>query len=269
VDLAEEGPTERAAPSATVPLVDSSAEGASMQLVDPQITSDVVAYLLPSPSAQVRAIRLGNAFVNMRIEACGHAGPKVDLDDTGDRYDQAYYADLDLVRRKGLAELPPPEESLGELQAQDVERIVEQETASAARVQSCLAERLPSYQPLVQSLGPVWFEETLRVRGEAQVVEAAEQAARCLSSTTGFELGSKDQIAIYLSAVDYELSGESEIDNYLKQLKSFSEAFVDCTSEYFERMEEGLSALKPALVERNRELLESLALEFANAGYVP
>jgi hypothetical protein len=215
--------------------------------VDPQILSDVAdgAFPLPGPS-ELRTIRITLASIGYPNAACGGKNFS-NLNDTSLRFDQARYADLQLIAAKGLTETEPP--------------------LPPRMSMSCLARKTPAF-PAWHALAGSWQDATLTAANSTAVVRTHAMAASCLHNSTGLAVSVGDPTATYLNKVDYALSGLGG-SRWTTFERKFSVAYARCAQIYFAAMTAQLRPVKVRLVERNRELLERYASELAALGYVP
>jgi hypothetical protein len=216
--------------------------------VDPQILSDVAsgAFPLPGPS-ELRTMRVILASIGLPNAACGGKNVR-DLRNTSLRFDQARYADLDLIAAKGLTEREMPQPA----------------RASA----SCRMKKLPSFEQW-SALAASWQDATLTAANAPSVVATHGRTAKCLRQASGLKVDDGDPTASYLNAVDYVLSGLSSPVLSAQDQRKFSQVYARCTRGYFAALAAQLRPAKARLVERNRELLERYAAELAALGYVP
>ena len=219
--------------------------------VDPQILSDVAdgAFPLPGPS-ELRTIRITLASIGFPNAACGGKN-FANLEDTALlRFDQARYADLQLIAKKDLVEPGTPP------------------TMPPRKSMSCLVSKAPAFLAW-HALGSAWQDATLTAANSAPVVATHAKTASCLHNSTGLTVNVGDPTATYLNQVDYALSGAGSNARWATLERKFSLAYVRCTASYFAAMTAQLRPAKARLVERNRELLERYASELAALGYVP
>jgi len=216
--------------------------------VDPQILSDVAAgaFPLPGPS-ELRTMRVILASIGLPNVACGGENVR-DLNNTSFRFDQARYADLDLIAAKGLTEPEMPQ--------------------PARASPSCRMKKLPSFGQWSELLVP-WRDATLTAANAPSVVATHARTAECLRRASGLKVDDGDPTVSYLNAVDYLLSGLSSRVLSAQYQRKFSRAYARCTRSYFAVLGAQLRPVKQRLVERNRELLERYAAELAALGYVP
>jgi hypothetical protein len=216
--------------------------------VDPQVLSDVAAgaFPLPGPS-ELRTIRVTLASIGLPNAACGGENVR-DVDDTSLRFDQARYADLELIATKGLTEREMPQ--------------------PARASPSCRTKKLPSFGQW-SALAAPWQDATLTAANAPSVVATHARNAECLRRASGLKVDDGDPTASYLNAVDYLLSGLSSSVLSARYQRKFSRVYARCTRSYFAALAAQLTPVKRRLVERNRELLERYAAELAALGYVP
>lgn len=213
---------------------------------DPQILSDVVeaSYMVPGPNVR-RAMRVKLAIKNTIQTGCG-ARP-IDIDSTYDRFDQAHYADLDLIAQRGLTE-------------------TESNSVDAEVDESCAKKVFPLSEVWFQSTGQAWYEATQEAVNDPAVIATHAPTAECLSAKIGWTVEQSDPVAYFLANADRHLQQSSD---WKEAHDKASRVFVECTGQYFASLRQALLPRRQALVERNRELLQSMADELAAKGYVP
>jgi hypothetical protein len=225
----------------------ASAPSASVGAVDPQILSDVAAGAFPLPGpTELRTMRITLASIGYPNAACGGENFS-NLNDTSLRLDQARYADLQLIAKKGLSQPEPP--------------------LPPRMSASCLAKQTPAFSAW-HALAGAWQDATLTAANSAPVVATHAKTASCLRKATGLAVSVGDPTAAYLNKVDYALSGVGGTQWTVLERK-FSLAYARCAQSYFAAMARQLRPVKRRLIERNRELLERYASELAALGYVP
>jgi hypothetical protein len=223
----------------------AAATGAAGAGVDPQILSDVVEGAFPVPGrSQLRTIRVQRAALGLPNAACGGEN-FADVAATDMRFDQAHYADLELIAEKGLTEERQPKPKLVD--------------------EACRAAKSPS-ERVWRALDVPWAEVTRTATQSAPVVATHARTAACLRRQAGLTVDESDPVGSYLSSVDGALAQAAD---FTATRRRFSAAFATCAKDYFAAMRAQLLAARPALVERNRELLERYAAELAALGYVP
>lgn len=213
---------------------------------DPQILSDVVeaSYMVPGPNVR-RAMRVKLAIKNVIQMGCG-AKP-IDINGTFDRFDQAHYADLDLIAERGLSE---PETTSPDAEVDE----------------SCTKKVFPLSEVWFQSTGQAWYEATREAVNEPAVVATHAATAQCLTTKIGWKVEPSDPVAYFLVNADRQLQQSGD---WQKAQDKMSDVFVECTAHYFASLRQALLPRRQALVERNRELLQSMADELAAKGYAP
>lgn len=219
--------------------------------VDPQILSDVVAGAFPTPGDAKRTIHVQLAARSIANVACG-GRQAPDLNDTSGRFYQPWFADLGLIRERGLSE--------------------RSETADGAwtvDVGPCVETALPSYQDWFDLAAP-WQEIALTASQSRAVVATEPGVSDCLGRRSGLDVDKSGVTASYLLAVDAYLSGLKASEEELQQeLRRLSDVFVECSGDYYSAMGDELEPQREMMIERNRELLVRFAGELAAQGYVP
>jgi hypothetical protein len=217
--------------------------------VDPQIFSDVAAGAFPLPGrSMLRTMRIMLASIELPSAACG-GRTDLNLDSTNARFDQARYADLELIARKGLSEkntLP----------------------LMSRASDACTKAKLPSFERWY-NLASIWQDATLTAINSPRVGATRERTASCLRRVTGLNVEVADPTASFLRSVDYALSATGNARAIASQQREFSDAYVQCAGQYFAALATELNPVRARLVERNRELLEQYSAELAALGYVP
>jgi hypothetical protein len=191
-------------------------------------------------------MRITLASIGYPNAACGGKNFS-NLNDTSLRFDQARYADLQLIATKGLTQMEPP--------------------LPARMNTSCLASKTPAF-PAWHALASAWQDATLTAANSTPVVATHAKTAACLHNSTGLPVSIGDPTATYLQKVDYALSGVGGARWAMLERK-FSLAYARCAQSYFAAIAAQLRPVKARLIERNRELLERYASELAALGYVP
>jgi hypothetical protein len=216
--------------------------------VDPQIFSDAAAGAFPMPGpSQLQTIHVTLASIGLPNAACGGENFR-NLSDTSFRFDQARYADLDLIAGKGLAE-PEMRQPIRAPEA-------------------CRARKTPTFSQWYM-LAAAWRDATATAAKASRVMATHAKTTRCLQRASGLRVDYGDPTASYLAAVDYALSGLKSAEASSSLQHKFSVAFVQCTKSYFSALATQLEPMKERLVRRNKKLLERYAAELAALGYVP
>jgi hypothetical protein len=235
------------------PGAGQAAEVDPVGVVDPQILSDVIdgALFVPGES-MLRAMRVLRASASIRAVDCG-GEPFENLDYTGDRFDQAMFPYLKLIAEKGLVE--SGEKPKGIRNGSEDE---------------CLQRSLPSYQDW-RDLYFTWNDVVREKYSSNDLVPVLKRQAVCLREKSGLRVDDNDPAGRYLGSVDYEASGpniKNEKD-WQVFLNKQTNIYVNCTSEYEIVFKARLLELRPAFIEKNREVLTKFAQELSDAGYVP
>jgi len=222
---------------------------------DPQVFSDVVAGAFPIPGpSQLRTLRVGRGAISAVNVACGgSADPHVGATDL--RVDQARWADLQLIAKKGLTE--PPVERVG--------------MVDIAKCPAPIAVAAKKWHGLNQP----WRDATLTATQSAGVTATLGSVGACLTAGAHFDihLDASDPTASFLDQVDRYMSGMgqdvSSAKRHASEMHRLSALYVACTPPYFAAMEKALTPQRNQLVKRNRELLTEFARDLSAAGYVP
>lgn len=215
---------------------------------DPQVLGDVVdsVFLVPG-NEQLRTIRVSNFTRALMFKGCGGEGPP--LDSTADRFMQQLFPDLDLIRERGLVESQPTVDA-------------DPPAANCDAGSSGLDRKLPSREAAFNLIQP-WLDLVETALQDPTLTSLKEPMWECMTEKSGLEVG-QDVPADFLKAVNLALSASGPTD-----LTVLSEIYADCSGAYFDRLRGMLLDQRPAMVERNRELLERYATELVAAGYVP
>ncbi len=205
---------------------------------------------------QRRTIRVRHAARSLANVACG-GQPLGDLDSTASRFNQARFADLDLIAEKGLVEV----------------RGGSDKSAEKVELGECVDEEMPSYLDWYQLAEP-WSDVLRDAVQSSTVVSTKPDVAACLTSTAQVpeirNLDPSDPTASFLAhVVDSHMASLDDASQFQDEMMQLSDTFVTCTRPYFEALEKELTPRQDALVERNRELLQRFAAELTRAGYVP
>jgi hypothetical protein len=225
--------------------------------VDPQIMSDVIEWAFPvGGEGMRRTMRLARAVSSIQAVDCG-GEPFANLDYTGDREDQMLYPDLELIKAKGLAN-EPGERPAGTRVGDD---------------DPCRYKSLPSWPKVSDLTLGYWNDLTRKVLNRGLVQAELTSAGSCLEDTSGWSLVHRDvsKLEYFFVQVDkavLEAGNVSDARAHETTMK-YSVMFATCSADYAAVMQAGLEAERPDAIERNRELLTSLARELAQAGYVP
>jgi hypothetical protein len=221
--------------------------------VDPQILADVIddAYLLPGPS-ELRAMRVDMFQQSLVNVDCG--GKPLPLSNTAGRNNQSRYADLPLIAQKGLGEMNDPVQKL----------LVEGPKNCGAK----LLDALPSQQDWA-NLGAQWGDLTQAAVQSGPVRQTLPEVTSCLREKSGLEVDPQDPTTSFLLSVDGDLYGQPSRAASQQEAIRLGKIYATCAAPFFDTLQAQLEKQRPALIERNRELLERFAGELAAAGYVP
>lgn len=221
--------------------------GSRVAVGDPQVLQDVIdaSFTLPGRS-QLRRMRVERFARGWGIERCGGKAPP--LDGTADRFEQALYPDLDLIRRKGINE--------------SVEKI--DYGREDCQVGDQIGKRMPSFWDWAKLAIP-WDEVTQTVVQDASLAPVKEAMATCLRDRTGLEVSDDDPAGSFMGSVDRSFL----LSDSVAKMMDYSVAFADCGEDYYAALRTLLEKKRPALIERHREVLEKFATELVELGYVP
>lgn len=227
-------------------IVAVAADDGSGEAIDPQIMSDVIDFAFPvGGDGMLRNMRLYRAIASIQTVDCG-GKPLKEWDYTGDRVDQLMYPDLDLIRQKGLVELgkAPDDHIYGGMD-------------------SCRDKSLPSALKVV-ALGGYWNGISEEVWNRPAVQSEVVAAGKCLEQKVGKKLGSSatSKLGQFFGVVDNAKRTASNV-------KRYSGYYADCLVDYSAAMRAALKTERVGAVEKNKDVLISLAKELTAAGYVP
>ncbi len=244
------------------PKVDGAATGGGA--VDPQVLDDVVAAAFPAPGPSVRRMmRVDNFMADFVKITCGST-IRLSIDRTDERYSQAEFPDLDLIRTKGLVERHPRADRNGNIPPPPGLR-----PNCDAASKGNLFDRMPSRQAWL-NLRVMWDDVVATVEQDPSVVALKGPFAQCLrdgAEGTGIVVSSEDPARTFLT--------QSDLAYYLDEVTArerqhrIPRLYARCGKAYFGRTQQLLEAERPAMVERHRELLEQAARELVAIGYVP
>ncbi len=272
---------------------DSSSSHRDPGKVDAQVFGDVVERFLPLPStdSQERARRIQNFTKNLGSAECGEAPVPLDyVDDTAG----IQFADLELIRERGLGSIYDPEKyydrpapdgsngSAASLRCQAAQQICQAavEDAESPAARECRAAEKRA-RPVTSSaayaelydgavnVAITWQDETiLTVANTEAVLREAKPMAQCLRTGSGLEVTDTDPSTSFLGATDVAyFSVGSTVTK--ETMWDWSRLYADCAAPYFEVFERELEKVRPALIERHREALEAFAGRLVELGYVP
>ncbi|WP_460830062.1 hypothetical protein [Nocardioides hungaricus] len=232
--------------------------------VDPQVLDDVAAAAFPAPGASVRRMMRVNNFVTDFIFAACGSTLRLSIDRTWERYDQDVFPDLDLIRAKGFTEKNPRVDRKGNLPAPPGFR-----PGCDAKSKGNLFEKVPSRNDWVDLRAP-WDDVVATVEQDPSVVALKGPFAQCLregTKGTGIVVSSTDPAPTFLAQLDKAYAGGKVTTR--ERERRMPRLYARCGRAYFGRTQELLEAERPAMIERNRELLEQFAREIVAIGYVP
>ncbi len=239
---------------------ETSSAGASPgeAAVDPQVLQDVAAWALRAPGPSVRrAQRVDNFMKAWSIRQCGGV-PLIALDSTAHRVEQQGFPDLEVIREKTLTEPEPIAEPGTGRRGCD--------GASKGNI----LDKMPT-SDAAGNLGMPWDDVVATAEQDERLIALKAPMAQCLREgwpSVAKSITDADPALTYLKAIDFEIikSGER-----LKKRTAREQAvlYVECGTDYFGRLQELLEAERPAMIERNREVLERFASELVAVGYVP
>jgi len=243
--------------------------------VDPQVVQDVIESFLPIPGAEsvARSTRVSNFTNNLQVrEECG--GNKVPLDLVDDT-NGPLYPDLELIREWGLPPIYSPAERYG-LDMEDHE--IGADGTDGACVERLDKEEGPlglelglDWEGIVGKLAYPWQEDQeLTTRSDPRVQPLRVAMAACLREGSGLAVSHEDPSTSFFKGVDraYFLVPEPERVT-AETVMEWSVLYADCGEPYFAKVKELLEEVRPAWVERNREVIEDFAARLVELGYVP
>ena len=232
--------------------------------VDPQVLADVAVTVFPAPGPSMRRMmRVQNFISDFIVVTCGST-ERLSIDRTVERYEQSVFPDLELIRAKGFVEKHPREDREGNIPPPPGFR-----QGCGARSKGNIEERVPSWHTAMNLREP-WNDVVATVEQDPSVVALKGPFAQCLrngTKGTGIVISSEDPAPTFLKQTDlaYYLGKISTRDRE----RRLPRLYVTCGTPYFARTQALLEAQRPAMVERNRELLERFARELVAIGYVP
>lgn len=254
--------------------------------VDPQVFGDVVEWAMPLPGteSQSRARRITNFTNSLRALECGATPAPLDyVDDTSGNQ----FPDLGLIRERGL---PPIYDAvkyykLKQAYGEDLspecvaaERLCSVLDPTPEELAECRAEqeRLHSRSmSLLRTMtnavkvAATWQDDTiLTASARETVLDLARPMAQCLREGSGLHVTDDRPSDSFLGSVDvaYFEKGSKVTTETIWQ---WSRLYADCSQPYFDAIEHELTTVRPALVERHREVLEEFAAKLVELGYVP
>ncbi|MBM7518956.1 hypothetical protein [Nocardioides nitrophenolicus] len=238
---------------------------------------DVIEYFLPIPGAESagRGRRIGNFTSNLQVrEECGGTPIPLDLVQSTN---ESTYPELDMIREWGLPPIYSPAERYG-LDMEDYEvggegtdgaclkRLWEEDRAKGIDSVSGV-----DFEGVVDKLALPWQEDQeLTTRSDPRVQPLRVAMAQCLREGSGLAVSDEDPSTSFLKGVDraYILVPEPERVS-AETVMEWSVLYADCGEPYYAKVKELLEEVRPAWVERNREVIENFAAKLVELGYVP
>lgn len=227
--------------------------------VDPQVLNDVIDSVFQVPGTDaLRNMRVSNFIEDWMAASCGIT-KHFPIDRTWDRPDQTQFPDLDLITEKGFTEPDPMSSRNTPLPG----------FRKGCNPRTYLLKKMPSYQTWMNLNSP-WQDVVTTVHQERSVVALKAPFAQCLRNGTrglGIVVSSVDPAGTFLPELDKAIAADKvTLRNANHRI---ARLFVKCGRAYFDRTQKLLEAKRPAMIERNRELLERAASQLVAMGYVP
>lgn len=226
----------------------SAAEPQGVTNVDPQVLQDVIDATFMVPGSDMRrAMRVQEFGRQKAIAECGgKAGP---IDGTSNRFDQSHFPDLELIRKRGFFEQEETDQEDKQLEGLDP--------------RCDLTPDLPRYTAWFVLQTP-WGDVVASTEQDSGLTALKGPMADCLVRKTGLAVERSDPTTFLRAVNTANATGASQ-----GELKNMAAAYADCGAPYFGKFRELLLRKRPAMVERNRELIERYASQIVGAGYVP
>lgn len=250
---------------ASAPVMEVSAGSHKLrnEQVDPAIFLDVVDVAAPIPGASGQRMMLVTRELGPLLSQKCYGKGDVMYDIPVGRFDQTRAADLDLITREGFAEeivdIPEPNETRAYVES------------------DCYRKHLPKYVK-AESLRSEWFDYNVEeVHSSPELIDIKRDAASCLKSRSDTSPSDDDPTATFLAQYDglvvdrlaaTDSGREAQSAAYKEIVAEHVPIFVECTGPYFEALTANLEPRRVEFVEKNREVLESAAVEIAALGYV-
>lgn len=238
--------------------------------VDPRILRDVIDSQIPVPGPRAQFLGLYlNKLNHLVHEECATDAP-APLGSTESRIDQARYADLALIREKGLSEITlvedgknNPDTDRGEPSEAEKARL----TAKGEKEGDCARKILGSPGG---SLLQLWSSEVVETaHASTSMSDVKQKTAACLAERTPVSPSIDDPTGDFLPRLDGYLSYLPTLDKLKEEGLKFSNIYADCTEDYFSQLAELLEQERPKFIEKHREVLIVEAKGLAKAGYTP
>jgi hypothetical protein len=222
-----------------------SPQGAVGGAVDPQVMSDLETATFFVPNEMRRSGQVRSRILWTIYSACG-GKDTIDIQQTDERFDQARYADAELIRSRGL--------------------VIDEKAPNGVPTTppECQSAKVPSYRDWF-NLGGEWTDTTRAADSADDVVAVKAGVAECMRRPTGFSVSTQDPTASYLVAFD----GWRASHNDATRQRELGEVFLRCSEPYFSALSRHLNDARATALERHRELIEKMAKELVAIGYVP
>jgi len=227
----------------------------SAPAVDPQVLQDVIeaSFMVPGDGVR-RAMRVREFNRQAGIRKCG-GHPTRSLDTTANRWDQALFADLELIREYGLGE------------GLSADTKADDEALAKIRPGCDLFPPIHDFDKWFALQG-AWNDVVLTTVQNPVMVSLKKPMASCLADRTGLKVTADDPANSYLKAVTERWLKLSKAD-WEAQWQGYTYAFIDCGQEYYDTLTKLLLPEREKMVEQNREALTQFAIHIVEAGYVP
>lgn len=232
---------------------------------DPQVVEDVIANFLPLPDAQsqARAQRVIN-FANWAQQAsCGAKPlpPDFVTDSSG-----IGFPNLKLIREGGLGAIFGQSAKYATL---DVDDYAPDKDCLEQMVEEGAAPAVLNYEEIVEKIALPWQDDySLKAMNDPSVAPLRLKMAKCLREGSGLEVSDEDPDTSFKRGADVAFF---RLENPISkaQLMEWSIMYADCAEPYFRQLQTVLEAERPALIERNREVIDQFAARLVELGYVP
>jgi hypothetical protein len=223
---------------------------------------------LPTKASQVRAVRIGNLLAGLRYAACGGAPPPLDyVADTGG----VDYPSLDLIRERGLGIIYDAPKYYGLTSDPSDPKLdlkCQAEAKEALKAGQKPKDAVTGFSELVNRVAPSWDDIGYSVENEPAAVALKAPMAECLRRGSGLTVEDDNPYVSFLQAVDASyLRRQNPVP--VGTVQRWSVLYADCGAAYWSYVGTRLTAERPGVVERNREVLQSFAVNLVKAGYTP
>ena len=243
--------------------------GESRGAVDPQVFDDVVEFImaLPGEASQSRLNRVTNFANGVWMRWCGAKPPPLDYvrDTAGSEYPS-----LEWIRERGLGPVYDPVAYYG--LASDPYRqpmkpeCTDESDAARRKVQD--QATIPGWDKFVTTIAPSWDEMERTVENEPASVALKAPLATCLRSGSGLAVDPSNPYVTWLLEVNKAYMRQKDPVSKDTVMR-WSVLYADCAAAYFDHVRERLTEERPALIERNREAIETFAASLVKLGYAP